>query len=61
MINLVEFWKPMLPPWMLANLQDQIIMPKINQAVEDWDPLSDEIPIHSWIHPWIPHLGATSA
>lgn len=58
MLNVVEFWKPMLPPWMLANLHDQIFMPRINQGVEDWDPLSDEIPIHSWIHPWIPYLGA---
>jgi tuftelin-interacting protein 11 len=58
MLNVTEFWKPMLPPWMMANLHDQILMPKINQAVEDWDPLSDEIPIHSWIHPWLPQLGA---
>lgn len=58
MLNVVEFWKPMLPQWIVANLHDQLLMPKINQAVEDWDPLSDEIPIHSWIHPWLPELGA---
>ncbi|CAH1965308.1 unnamed protein product [Acanthoscelides obtectus] len=37
---------------------DQLIMPKILKEVEEWNPLTDTIPIHIWIHPWIPLLDA---
>jgi tuftelin-interacting protein 11 len=57
MVRLIEFWKPMLPQWLVELIYDQNLVPKLTQAVEDWDPLSDVIPIHSWIHPWLPFLG----
>lgn len=25
--------------------------------VEAWNPLTDPVPIHSWIHPWLPLMG----
>ena len=34
------------------------IMPKLQTEVEKWDPLTDTVPIHSWIHPWLPLMGA---
>ena len=57
LLNVVETWKPLLANWILTNLLDQLILPKINEGVENWDPLSDEVPIHAWIHPWLPYLG----
>ena len=27
--------------------------------VENWNPLTDTIPIHAWIHPWLPLMGPT--
>ena len=30
---------------------------KISQEVDGWNPLSDLVPIHAWIHPWLPKLG----
>ena len=54
MIELVESWMPYVPPYVLANLLDQLIMPRIQQEVEDWNPLTDTMPIHAWIHPWLP-------
>lgn len=57
MIRLIEFWKAMIPNWMMDIICDQLLVPTISQAVEDWDPLSDVVPIHSWIHPWLPILG----
>lgn len=26
--------------------------------VESWNPLTDTVPIHSWIHPWLPLMQA---
>lgn len=26
--------------------------------VENWNPLTDTVPIHSWIHPWLPLMQA---
>ncbi|KAL1456914.1 hypothetical protein WDU94_001601 [Cyamophila willieti] len=57
MLRLVEAWKPLLPTWMIANILQQEILPKILTEVEDWNPLTDTIPIHSWVLPWVPLLG----
>lgn len=57
MVRLIQFWKPLLPLWLLEIIHDQLLLPTLSQAVEDWDPLSDVVPIHAWIHPWLPHLG----
>ncbi|RZB66647.1 sip1/TFIP11 interacting protein [Asbolus verrucosus] len=56
MINLIETWMPSLPQWILDNIYDQLIMPRIQAEVNVWNPLTDTIPIHVWIHPWIPLL-----
>jgi len=56
MLSLVKCWEHLISPWIMSNILD-FILPQIIQAVEDWDPLSDAIPIHSWVHPWIPTLG----
>uniref|UniRef100_A0A1Y1LAH9 G-patch domain-containing protein n=2 Tax=Photinus pyralis TaxID=7054 RepID=A0A1Y1LAH9_PHOPY len=55
-INLLEIWKPLLPQWILDNILDQLIMPRISTEVNNWNPLTDTVPIHYWIHPWIPLL-----
>lgn len=26
--------------------------------VENWNPLTDTVPIHSWVHPWLPLMQA---
>lgn len=53
----METWKAILPEWIVENIYDQLIMPKISKEVSDWNPLTDTVPIHLWIHPWIPLLG----
>ena len=57
LIELLETWMPMLPPWVFENIQDQLVLPRLLQEVENWNPLTDTMPIHSWLHPWLPLMG----
>lgn len=57
MAALLDFWAPLLPEWMLDNVLEQLVLQKITQAVNDWDPLTDTVPIHTWILPWTGLLG----
>lgn len=34
-----------------------MVIPLILQ-VDNWNPLTDTVPIHSWIHPWLPLMQA---
>lgn len=56
LISFLQIWSHVIPSWMKANIQDQILLPKLQAAVEMWDPRSDLVPIHSWLHPWLPYL-----
>ncbi|XP_078484419.1 sip1/TFIP11 interacting protein isoform X1 [Ciona intestinalis] len=55
-LNLIESWMPLLPPWMMENLLTQLVLPQLQKEVDCWNPLTDPIPLHSWIHPWLPHM-----
>ncbi|KAK2713647.1 tuftelin-interacting protein 11-like isoform X1 [Artemia franciscana] len=57
MIDFIEVWLPLLPPTIFQNILHHFILPKIQSEVDTWNPLTDTIPIHSWVHPWIPLLG----
>ena len=57
MAALLDAWAPLLPSWTLDNVLEQLILPRIVNCVEDWDPLTDTIPIHCWILPWTGLLG----
>ncbi|KAK2579187.1 hypothetical protein KPH14_002709 [Odynerus spinipes] len=54
LIELLEFWIPLLPGWIFENILDLLILPKLTLEVEEWNPLTDTVPIHTWIHPWLP-------
>lgn len=57
LITLLEEWMPLLPEWILENILDQQVLPRLTLAVEEWNPLTDTVPIHTWTHPWLPLLG----
>jgi tuftelin-interacting protein 11 len=57
MAALLDGWSSLLPEWMLDNVLDQIVLSRLTQAVSEWDPLTDIVPIHTWILPWSKILG----
>uniref|UniRef100_A0A915E515 G-patch domain-containing protein n=1 Tax=Ditylenchus dipsaci TaxID=166011 RepID=A0A915E515_9BILA len=57
MLNLIAIWLPFLPQWIGENLLEQVIIPRIKDQVDLWDPVTDNIPIDSWLLPWQPVLG----
>lgn len=57
MAALLDCWAPLFPTWILDNVLEQLILPQLVAGVNDWDPLTDTVPIHSWILPWNSILG----
>jgi len=58
LITLIEIWAPILPDWVTSNILDQLILPRLQAEVDIWNPLMDTMPIHTWIHPWLPVMGS---
>ncbi|XP_066910452.1 tuftelin-interacting protein 11-like [Clytia hemisphaerica] len=54
LIPVMEAWTQLLPDWINSNILDQLILPKLQAAVDAWNPLTDPTPVHSWLHPWLP-------
>jgi len=36
---------------------DQLILPKVQQAIADWSPRKSTVPLQNVLFPWLPHLG----
>lgn len=54
MVDFLDCWAHLIPIWIMDNILDQLIFPKLQTEVDNWNPLTDTVPIHSWIHPWLP-------
>ncbi|KIR37793.1 tuftelin-interacting protein 11 [Cryptococcus deuterogattii 99/473] len=61
-VHLVESWEPILPLFVKDNILDQLVLPKVKAAIEQWNPKRDKRERHpkslaSIVFPWLPLLG----
>ncbi|GJZ77623.1 septin and tuftelin-interacting protein 1 homolog 1 [Tanacetum coccineum] len=54
LLHFLDIWERLMPHAALQKILDQIVMPKLLAAVKSWDPRTDTIPMHIWVHPWLP-------
>ncbi|PWA69454.1 GC-rich sequence DNA-binding factor domain-containing protein [Artemisia annua] len=57
LLRFLYSWERLLPHAALQIIIGQIVVPKLLAAVNSWDPHTDSIPMHIWVHPWLPLLG----
>ncbi|TPX69352.1 hypothetical protein SpCBS45565_g02497 [Spizellomyces sp. 'palustris'] len=46
----------LLPSWLYQNMLEQLILPKLTREVDNWNLSQDPVAVHTWVHPWLPHL-----
>ncbi|KAJ7625563.1 GC-rich sequence DNA-binding factor-like protein-domain-containing protein [Roridomyces roridus] len=56
-VKLYEAWSSFLPPFIRDNLLDQLILPKVKNAVADWNPKRATTSLQNIVFPWLPYLG----
>ena len=60
LLEVIEAWQPLLPDFIINNILEQMVLPSLTSEVELWNPLTDTMPIHAWIHPWLPLMSQYS-
>jgi tuftelin-interacting protein 11 len=53
-VTLLEAARAAYPPSVVEDLVDMFVQPKLAAAVKQWNPATDALPIHSWLHQWLP-------
>ena len=56
-VKLYEAWSSFLPPFIRDNLLDQLILPKVQKAVADWNSKTAKVSLQAIVFPWLPYIG----
>lgn len=56
-VKLYELWSAFLPTFIRDNLLDQLIVPKVQKAVANWNPRQAKVPLGTIVFPWLPFVG----
>ncbi|KAE9388629.1 TFP11-domain-containing protein [Gymnopus androsaceus JB14] len=56
-LKLYEAWSTFLPLFIRDNMLDQLILPKVQKAVADWNAKLDQVLLQTIVFPWLPHVG----
>ncbi|ETK89733.1 hypothetical protein L915_06368 [Phytophthora nicotianae] len=51
-------FRPQLPSEFEEAFLHQLVLARLKKECHRWDPRSDTIPIHEWLLPWLPYVGA---
>lgn len=51
-LKMIEEYKHILPEFLKDYLLNSIILPKIIEGIDSWEPTKDTSMIHNWIFPW---------
>lgn len=57
MTNFFVLWAPVLTRTIRDYITANIILPRLQDEVGAWDPRTDPVAVHLWLHPWLPVLG----
>ncbi|KAG9022220.1 hypothetical protein FS837_006526 [Tulasnella sp. UAMH 9824] len=57
LIQLLEAWSDLLPQFIRDNVMDQLVLPKVQKAIAEWNPKRNEGTLHGLVFPWLPHVG----
>lgn len=61
-ISLIEAWKDIIPDFVLSNILDQVVVPKLTEAIKAWKPRSSkrrgttESSFPWWLFDWLRYL-----
>ncbi|KAF8523620.1 GC-rich sequence DNA-binding factor-like protein-domain-containing protein [Gautieria morchelliformis] len=56
-VQLYEEWSNIIPPFIRDNILDQLVLPKIQKGIAEWQPRTGGPALQTIVFPWLPHVG----
>lgn len=56
-VKLYESWSSFLPTFIRDNILDQLVLPKIQKAIVEWNVKRSKATLQAIVFPWLPHVG----